>query len=222
MACGSVEERPVEPQEQPPAVAAPEPAESPAPAPAEEPAPAPTSAARVAVDDSAPSDAAIDEAISNSEMLKLLTAEGAGTSRYEESDKGAALASQLAEDGAAEDKPKDKLVSRAKFVVDDIDETTLDPDKVTRKIRSRYLVAMRRCHQVTMKKVGPVGGAVRIRFTVSKRGKTAKASARGFNADLDQCLEKLMRGWKWPVPRNDDGKPVAADFVMKLILKPRS
>lgn len=216
-------------------------------------------------DDGAPSDAAIDDAIADTAMLKMLTGgagEGSTFGKMSETDQGAGLAAQIddvkksgskvATTGGAGKrrgrgsssgkigtgkgpgvkgikegdvkgtgtKKETKISSRVKFDVDDIDMTSLDPDAVARKIRSRYLGAIKRCHERALKRDPKIGGRIDLQFTVSISGKVTKSRVkRGFDAEVDSCVLKLSRKWRFAAPKDDDGNPTSATFVIPLVLK---
>ena len=69
---------------------------------------------------------------------------------------------------------KEEKVSRVKFRVDDISDTTLDPDAVARRIRSRYLSGIKRCHSRLLKIDPRAQGRVTISFTVGPTGRVTK------------------------------------------------
>ncbi|MBT8493540.1 MAG: AgmX/PglI C-terminal domain-containing protein [Deltaproteobacteria bacterium] len=117
-------------------------------------------------------------------------------------------------------KTETKIKSRASFDVDDIDMTSLDPDAVARRIRSRYLGAIKRCHEQALKRDPKIGGRIDLQFTVSIAGKVTKARIkRGFDPQVSNCVLKLTRRWRFPAPKDDDGDPTSATFVIPLVLK---
>ncbi len=216
-------------------------------------------------DDGAPSDAAIDEAIENTAMLKMLTGgagEGSPFGKMSETDQGAGLASQINEVkksgsvvattggagsrrgrgassgqigtgkgpgvsgikegdvGTTGTKTETKITSRVKFDVEDIDMTSLDPDAVARRIRSRYLAGIQRCHERALKRDPKIGGRIDLQFTVSIAGKVTGAKIKsGFDAEVETCIKGLTKTWSFPAPKDDSGHPTSATFVIPLVLK---
>jgi len=103
--------------------------------------------------------------------------------------------------------------------VDDFDETTLDPSTVASTIRRRYLKGIKRCHEQLLKVDPRAGGRVEIEITVGKVGKVIKAKVNGFDGGVDACIQSLAIKWRFPPPKDDDGKPTEATFAMPFILK---
>ena len=115
---------------------------------------------------------------------------------------------------------EEEAVSRVKIGgVDDLSLTDLDPGDVARLIRSRYLAGIKRCHSQILKQQPDAGGRVTIRFTVAPTGRVSSATVDGFDSSVDACIKAQAQRWRFGVPK-DDGKPVSADFVIPLILKP--
>jgi hypothetical protein len=114
----------------------------------------------------------------------------------------------------------EEKVSRATFDVEDISETTLDPDSVAKIIRSRYLQGIKRCHQRLLKQDPSAGGRVNLRFTVGPTGGVTRSEVKGFDASVDACIKDLAIKWRFGAPKDDEGKPTSADFQIPLVLKP--
>jgi hypothetical protein len=114
----------------------------------------------------------------------------------------------------------EEKVSRATFDVEDISETTLDPDSVAKIIRARYLQGIKRCHQRMLKGDPTAGGRVSLRFTVGPTGGVTKSDVKGFDPTVDACIKDLTTKWRFGAPKDDDGKPASADFQIPLVLKP--
>ena len=114
----------------------------------------------------------------------------------------------------------EEKVSRAKFDVEDLTESTLDPDAVAKIIRARYLQGIKRCHQIALKRDPTSHGRVTLRFTVTPTGGVSKSSVKGFDPSVDTCIHALTLHWRFGAPRDDDGKPTTAEFQIPLILQP--
>jgi hypothetical protein len=114
----------------------------------------------------------------------------------------------------------EEKVSRATFDVEDLTETTLDPDSVARIIRSRYLQGIKRCHQRLLKQDPNAGGRITLKFTIGPTGGVTKSSVKGFDASVDSCIKDLTMKWRFATPKDEDGKPTQADFQIPLVLKP--
>jgi hypothetical protein len=115
----------------------------------------------------------------------------------------------------------EEKVSRTSFTdVDDLSETTLDPDAVAKIIRSRYLQGIKRCHERLLKQNPSAKGRVQLKFTVGPTGGVTKSSVKGFDPTVDACIHDLTTKWRFGAPKDDDGKPTSADFQIPLILEP--
>lgn len=118
-------------------------------------------------------------------------------------------------------KKEEKIASRASFSgVDDLSLTTLDPNQVARRIRSRYLRGIKLCHERVLKVNPKAGGRVQLRFTVGPTGRVTRSSAKGFDPTVDACIEGQMRRWRFGTPKSEEGQPSSADFSIPLVLKP--
>ncbi len=94
----------------------------------------------------------------------------------------------------------------------------LDPIYIIKRIRSRYLPGIKRCHQRVLKHDPQAQGKVDIRMTVGPTGRVTKAKAKGFNADVDSCIAGQASKWRFKAP-TDEGARTSADFEIPLILK---
>jgi hypothetical protein len=115
----------------------------------------------------------------------------------------------------------EEKVSRTSFSdVEDLTDTTLDPDAVARIIRSRYLQGIKRCHERLLKQNPGAKGRVTLKFTVGPTGGVTKSSVKGFDPTVDSCIKDLTSKWRFGAPKDEDGKPTSADFQIPLILEP--
>jgi hypothetical protein len=123
-------------------------------------------------------------------------------------------------DGEVAKKVEEK-VSRTSFSdVEDLSESTLDPDAVAKIIKSRYLQGIKRCHERLLKQDPAARGRVNLRFTVGPTGGVTKSSVKGFDPAVDSCIKSLTLKWRFGAPKDDDGKPTSADFQIPLVLEP--
>jgi len=121
---------------------------------------------------------------------------------------------------STEEPPKSsRLVSRVRFTVIAVDETTLEEDQVRKRIRTRYLSGIKRCHAVRLKADPTLKGVVRARLTVGSSGRTTKSTVSGFDKSIDKCIKGLIKKWRFDVPKDDSGKPTSAKFALQLLLK---
>lgn len=101
-----------------------------------------------------------------------------------------------------------------------IDDTTLRPQDVLRRIQQVYMNGLKRCHRDLLKRDPRAGGTVTLRFTVGETGRVVRVKAAGFNADVDRCIEQRAQAWRFGVPKDEDGEPTMADFKISLVLQP--
>ncbi len=100
------------------------------------------------------------------------------------------------------------------------DQTSLTPALVLARITSLYMVGLQRCYKDGLELDSTLGGRVAISFTVDDRGQVIDASASGVSPGVDGCVQRLMTGWRFPIPRDKDGDPADASFAVTLALQP--
>jgi hypothetical protein len=100
------------------------------------------------------------------------------------------------------------------------DETSLTPDAVIAKIQSAYMAGLKRCYREYLKKDASARGKVSLSLTVNETGRTVKGAAHGFAGEVDECITALMSGWRFPIPKDKEGDPAEASFVVALQLVP--
>ncbi|MDB4957235.1 MAG: hypothetical protein JWO36_4804 [Myxococcales bacterium] len=101
-----------------------------------------------------------------------------------------------------------------------LDESSLTPDIVLAKIQSAYMAGLKRCYKEYLKKDASARGKVTLSLTINATGRTVKGSAKGFAAEVDQCIGNLMSSWRFPVPKDKDGEATEAAFAITLQLVP--
>jgi hypothetical protein len=190
---------------------------------------APDAAKKAAAnDDRAPDESAVREAISNTAMLKMMTGDSGTYRKTEDTEQGASLDDSLssvkrrgAKVSSGPPSPEGP-VSRVKANVDAIDDSTLEEDMVLRRIRSRYLAGIKRCHLSRLKVDPAAGGRVRARLTIGKTGRVTTSVVKGFEASVDRCIKGQALKWRFGIPKDEEGNPIAAQFQLVLLLKPGS
>jgi hypothetical protein len=115
--------------------------------------------------------------------------------------------------------PKDEESIPTFDPVEELSISDLDPSSIIKRIRSRYLSGIKRCHQRVLKHDARAQGRVAIRMTVGPTGRVTKAKARGFNAEVDTCIAGQASKWRFQAP-TDEGERTSAEFEIPLILKP--
>lgn len=101
-----------------------------------------------------------------------------------------------------------------------IDKSSLAPEVVIQKILTAYMIGIKRCYKERLKVDPKARGRLALSFEVSEAGRLAGGKARGIEASLERCIEGLMATWRFPVPKNDAGAPIAAAFQVDLHLVP--
>ncbi len=169
-------------------------------------APPPPVDARVKkAENEGPSDEQIREAIANRAFLKTATKkeEPSVTLRREIADvkKSAKTTSQPSSLVKVTIKPVGKA-------------TSLDKDSVLRRVRTKYVSGIERCHETLLAKDDKAAGAVAVTITIGLNGRVTKAISAGFDPSIESCIEGIARKWRFGEP-----KPTSASFELKLRLK---
>ena len=99
------------------------------------------------------------------------------------------------------------------------DSSFLDPNKVLSRIKSVYMSGLKRCHNNLLKKDPSAGGKVTLKFKIGPTGRVTKAKVSGFDSGVDACIQGLVLGWRFDVPKDSDGDPTDADFSLTLALQ---
>lgn len=101
------------------------------------------------------------------------------------------------------------------------DQPSLTIAMVIARIQGSYLGGLQRCyvkhgleHDATMV------AKVAVSFTVDDKGMATDNHANGANAEVDACIQTLMGGWRFPVPKDKDGDPTDVAFKVVLALQP--
>lgn len=101
-----------------------------------------------------------------------------------------------------------------------IDDTTLRPEDVLRRIQQIYMDGLKRCHRELLKRDPSAGGTVTLRFAVGETGRVVRVKASGFDEGVDRCIEQRAEAWRFGVPKDEDGEPTSAEFKISLVLQP--
>lgn len=101
-----------------------------------------------------------------------------------------------------------------------IDDTTLRPEDVLRRIQQIYMDGLKRCHRELLKRDPSAGGTVTLRFAVGETGRVVRVKASGFDDGVDRCIEQRAGAWRFGVPKDEDGEPTSAEFKISLVLQP--
>jgi biopolymer transport protein ExbD len=98
-------------------------------------------------------------------------------------------------------------------------ESTSGPDRVLRKIKSTYMAGLKRCYKTLLKENPKAGGTVKLTLPVSATGRldSPTATESGLGDAFEACVEKMMKHWTLPIPRNDAGEPADETFQISLV-----
>lgn len=89
------------------------------------------------------------------------------------------------------------------------------------RIQNAYMAGLSRCYvKHGLSSDASMVAKVTISFVVDETGVATQNQARGANADVDQCIRDQMSGWRFSVPKDDDGDPTEAPFKLQLALQP--
>jgi hypothetical protein len=117
----------------------------------------------------------------------------------------------------AEKSPTGRITVASKSGLDD---STLSPDAVLKKIQQVYMAAIKRCYTSFLKKEASARGAVALSFTVNETGRLVSGAAKGFAGEVDTCIQTNMATWRFPVPKDSDNEATDASFQITLALVP--
>ncbi|MBA3465627.1 MAG: AgmX/PglI C-terminal domain-containing protein [Deltaproteobacteria bacterium] len=98
--------------------------------------------------------------------------------------------------------------------------TTLTVQMVLDKIKGVYMTGLQRCYKKGLLDDSKLSGKIAMSFTVTERGSLDDASASGVSSEVDACIETLMSGWRFGIPRDKDGDPTEQPFKLVLALQP--
>lgn len=99
-----------------------------------------------------------------------------------------------------------------------LDASTLTADVVASKLQVAYLGGLRRCYVTRLATTPSLKGRVTLTLPVDETGRVVRPTARGFDTEIDRCLADAMTSWRFPVPRDADGKPTSARFTLGVAL----
>ncbi|MBL8619834.1 MAG: AgmX/PglI C-terminal domain-containing protein [Myxococcales bacterium] len=102
-----------------------------------------------------------------------------------------------------------------------VTDTSLSTDEVLRKLTAVYMSGLKRCYGEALKLDPQQRGAVTLAFTLNETGRVTDAKVGAMTPALTACIEGAAANWRFPVPRDGDGEPAAAEFKLGLGLAPR-
>ena len=98
---------------------------------------------------------------------------------------------------------------------------TLTAAIVIARIQGSYAGGLTRCYvKHGLDHDATLVARVVLSFTVDGTGAATDNHAVGANAEVDSCIQGLMGGWRFPVPKDKDGDPTEAPFKVSLALQP--
>lgn len=124
----------------------------------------------------------------------------------------------------AQQQPKDGNEPRTRIQIKPLPPegpgTTLTVAMVLDKIRNQYMFGLQRCYKAGLVGDSKLSGKIAMSFTVTENGTLDDSSARGVSSEVDRCIQNLMGGWRFAVPRDKDGDPTEQPFKLSLALQP--
>jgi hypothetical protein len=96
--------------------------------------------------------------------------------------------------------------------------STLTPRRVLVKITSAYVAGIKRCYREYLKKDTSAQGMATLSLEINETGRTVMGTAKGFAAELDECIGSYMSYWRFPIPKDNYGEPIHANFAIELAL----
>jgi hypothetical protein len=89
------------------------------------------------------------------------------------------------------------------------------------RIQGSYMAGLSRCYvKHGLAHDASLVAKVTLTFTVDEQGRATDNHARGANPDVDGCIRDQMAGWRFPIPKDEDGDPTDAKFKLVLALQP--
>lgn len=89
------------------------------------------------------------------------------------------------------------------------------------RIQNAYMAGLQRCYvKHGLAHDSSMVAKVTISFVVDTTGAATENQASGANAEVDACIRGQMAGWRFQVPKDDDGDPTDAPIKLKLALQP--
>ena len=100
------------------------------------------------------------------------------------------------------------------------DDTSLEVDRVLHGIQSKYFAGLKRCYTNRLKVDPTARGKLVFQFTVNESGRAVQPSVNGFDDEVTACVQALIGGWRFDVPKDQDGEATTASFQFTLQLVP--
>ena len=86
-------------------------------------------------------------------------------------------------------------------------------------ISQRYLRGIHGCYNKQLQKNALLRGRVTIGITLDKTGSVKESKIKGFNDEIDSCIEVQARDWKFSPETNEEGKPIEKTYQIPIELK---
>jgi hypothetical protein len=153
---------------------------------------------------SAPTDDAL--AAEAARFAGLLTSDGGETRHTELGDQIASVAARSAR----------LEIARAEAV----GTSSLTASAVATKIQAAYHAGIKRCFREYLKKDPSARGEIALSFTVNAAGRTTEPAVHGIASDVEDCTRELVKGWRFPVPKDAGGAPTSASFKITFTATP--
>jgi len=93
---------------------------------------------------------------------------------------------------------------------------------IIRRFVQRKRPRLRRCYERQLAVTPGLSGRLLSTFTIGPQGRVVMATASGVHASIARCVANVIRGMRFPKPKNRAFVPVYYPFKLTLRLPPRS
>ena len=101
-----------------------------------------------------------------------------------------------------------------------LDDSSLTPDMVQRKILGAYFASVKRYHKALLQRDRTARGKVVLSFGVDEAGHTVDPVVTGFDGPFRAGIAAEMQHWRFEIPRDANGRPTRASFEISMFLVP--
>lgn len=94
--------------------------------------------------------------------------------------------------------------------------TSLTTELVLRKVSSAYVAGIKRCYKLSLAQDPALRGTLTLSFKVDETGRVVEPNVTGLTADVDDCIERQLASWRFPVPQDAGDNPTEASFTIPI------
>ncbi len=88
-----------------------------------------------------------------------------------------------------------------------------DPEAVQSTIKDKYMKQIFDCYYAGLRRNSDLQGKVALTLKLAKDGKVKEAKAAGFDGQVDECIAKAAKAWRFPAATVEQTVPVP--FLLK-------